>query len=63
MIEFAVTNRTIRYMDRLEEEGFDATQIKNIIRVTVEMMPGRGKEEIQQIMLRAWTKRYSGGII
>lgn len=58
MIDFAVTNRYKRFMDKLESEGFRPDEIRKITRIVVELMPGTGKEQIQQIMLREWAKRY-----
>ena len=57
IIDFAITNRYIRFCKKLEDLGFHEYQIKDITKAVCYVLPG-SKEKTEEIIWREYKNRY-----
>ena len=57
IIDFAITNRYIKFCKKLEDLGFHEYQIKDITKAVCHVLPGK-KEVTMEIIWREYDNRY-----
>ena len=57
IVDFAITNRYIRFCKKLEDLGFHEYQIKDITKAVCYVLPG-SKEKTEKIIWREYQNRY-----